>query len=406
MMDDAQKLILQELALDGAVPEISPEIMELDKYRVTTESNIVDEEFLFTMNGQPCFPRKDLTAFTGQAKSGKTVLISILMACCVKDPDHRSLIGISRIREEPLKVMWFDTEQSPHSTKDILKNRIVKMVQIPPCPADTSSPEGEGNGSVGRFPEELFYAFNIRPVLVAERYDLIANAVEAYHPDIVIIDNLRDLVNDINDGFKSQEIIECLMKMAVEHDCNIVTVLHQNRNAENRGLRGWLGTELMNKVFEMYTCQKLTGKPGEQPIFCVEQSLTRKYDMEEPLCYTMDKDGIPVETGRPQTQPRDAQGRFASYGKADPDTLNRDYIIQTPEDHKQPWKWDLCKLFSTCIGSLPTVGYQDLKDTVKKEANIKSDKYYDKLFAMAEEERVVKKTQDRCGRVVVMLSPL
>ena len=406
MMDDAQKLVLQELALDGSVPEISPEIMELDKYRVTTESNIVDEEFLFTMNGQPCFPRKDLTAFTGQAKSGKTVLISILMACCVKDPDHRSLIGISRIREEPLKVMWFDTEQSPHSTKDILKNRIVKMVQIPPCPADTSSPEGEGNGSVGRFPEELFYAFNIRPVLVAERYDLIANAVEAYHPDIVIIDNLRDLVNDINDGLKSQEIIECLMKMAVEHDCNIVTVLHQNRNAENRGLRGWLGTELMNKVFEMYTCQKLTGKPGERPTFCVEQSLTRKYDMEEPLCYTMDKDGIPVEADRPQTQPRDAQGRFASYGKADPDTLNRDYIIQTPEDHKQPWKWDLCKLFSTCIGSLPTVGYQDLKETVKKEANIKSDKYYDKLFTMAEEERVVKKTQDRCGRVVVMLSPL
>jgi hypothetical protein len=241
---------------------------------------------------------------------------------------------------------------------------------------------------------------------VADRYDLIANAVEAYHPDIVIIDNLRDLVNDINDGVMSQEIIERLMKMAVEHNCNIVTVLHQNRSADNRGLRGWLGTELMNKVFEMYTCQKLTGKPGERPTFCVEQSLTRKYDMEEPLCYKMDKDGIPEETERPQTQPRDAQGRFASYGKADPDTLNRDYIIQTPEDHKQPWKWDLCKLFSTCIGSLPTVGYQDLKDTVKKETNIKSDKYYDKLFAMAEEERVVKKTQDRCGRVVVMLSPL
>lgn len=396
MMEDAQTLLQQELAQDGPVPEISPEIMELDKYRITTESNIVDEEFLFTMNGQPCFPRKDLTAFTGQAKSGKTVLISILMACCVKDPDHRSLIGISRIREEPLKVMWFDTEQSPHSTKDILTHRIVKMVQ---------GEAVDDSQDVKPFPEELFYAFNIRPVLVADRYDLIANAVEAYHPDIVIIDNLRDLVNDINDGVMSQEIIERLMKMAVEHDCNIVTVLHQNRSADNRGLRGWLGTELMNKVFEMYTCQKLTGKPGERPTFCVEQSLTRKYDMEEPLYYKMDKDGIPEVTDRPQTQPRDAQGRFASYGKADPDTLNRDYIIQTPEKQDQPWKWDFRKLFSMCIGSLPTVGYQDLKETVKKEANIKSDKYYDKLFAMAEEERVVKKTQDRCGRVVVMLSP-
>ena len=396
MMEDPKTLIMEELSRKGSAPEISDEIMELDKYRITTESNIEDEEFLFTMKGQPCFPRKDLTAFTGQAKSGKTVLISILMACCVKEPDDRTLVGIRRVREEPLRVMWFDTEQSPHSTKDILKNRIVKLVQ-----KDSS----DGQQEVKPFPEELFYAFNIRPVLVANRYDLIGNAVEAFHPDIVIIDNLRDLVNDINDGVKSQEIIERLMKMAVEYDCNIVTVLHQNRSADNRGLRGWLGTELMNKVFEMYTCQKLTGKPGERPTFCVEQSLTRKYDMEEPLCYTMDKDGIPVETDKPQVQPRDAQGRFASYGKADIDTLNRDYIITYPEGNGQAWEWNLCKLFSHCIGTLPTVPYQDLKNTVMKEANIKSGKYYEKLFTLAEEEHVVRKTQDRCGRVVVMLDP-
>lgn len=396
MMEDPKTLIMEELTREGAASEISDEIMELDKYRITTESNIEDEEFLFTMKGQPCFPRKDLTAFTGQAKSGKTVLISILMACCVKEPDDRTLIGIRRIREEPLKVMWFDTEQSPHSTKDILKNRIVKLVQNGLL---------DDQQEVKPFPEELFYAFNIRPVLVANRYDLIANAVEAFHPDIVIIDNLRDLVNDINDGVKSQEIIERLMKMAVEYDCNIVTVLHQNRSADNRGLRGWLGTELMNKVFEMYTCQKLTGKPGERPTFCVEQSLTRKYDMEEPLCYTMDKDGIPVETDKPQVQPRDAQGRFASYGKADIDTLNRDYILTNPDGNGQGWEWNLRKLFSHGIGALPTVPYQDLKNTVMKEANIKSGKYYEKLFTLAEEEHVVRKTQDRCGRVVVMLDP-
>ena len=395
-MEDPKQLIMEELTRVESASEISTEIMELDKYRITTESNIVDEEFLFTMKGQPCFPRKDLTAFTGQAKSGKTVLISILMACCMKDAEDRSLIGISRIREEPLKVMWFDTEQSPHSTKDVLTNRIVKLVQGIPS---------DGSQDVRPFPEELFYAFNIRPVLVANRYDLIANGVEAFRPDIVIIDNLRDLVNDINDGVKSQEIIERLMKMAVEYNCNIVTVLHQNRSAENRGLRGWLGTELMNKVFEMYTCQKLAGKPGARPTFCVEQSLTRKYDMDEPLYYKMDDAGMPVETDKPKTQPRDAQGRFASYGKADIDTLNRDYIITHPERKDLPWEWNLRKLFSHCIGSLPTVGYQNLMDTVKKEANIKSDKYYEKLFSMAEEEKVVKKTQDRCGRVVVMLDP-
>ena len=49
--------------------------------------------------------------------------------------------------------------------------------------------------------------------------------------------------------------------------------------------------------------------------------------------------------------------------------------------------------------------YQNLKNTVMKEANIKSGKYYEKLFTLAEEEHVVRKNQDRCGRVLVMLDP-
>ena len=62
MMEDPKTLIMEELSREGSAPEIPDEIMELDKYRITTESNIEDEEFLFTMQGQPCFPRKDLTA--------------------------------------------------------------------------------------------------------------------------------------------------------------------------------------------------------------------------------------------------------------------------------------------------------------------------------------------------------
>ena len=50
MMEDPKTLIMEELTREGAAPEISDEIMELDKYRITTESNIEDEEFLFTMD--------------------------------------------------------------------------------------------------------------------------------------------------------------------------------------------------------------------------------------------------------------------------------------------------------------------------------------------------------------------
>ena len=383
MMEDPKTLIMEELAQAGTAPEISPEMMELDKYRITTESIIEDEEFLFTMKGQPCFPRKDLTAFTGQAKSGKTVLISILMACCARDREQGGLVGIERIRQEPLKVMWVDTEQNPQSTHYILRKRVMQLIG-------------------GEFPEDRFFVFNVRSVNVGERYDLIAEGVDAYRPDIVIVDNVRDLVSDINNGEKAQELIEGLMKLSQTCECNVVTVIHQNRSAENRGLRGWLGTELMNKAFEVYACQKLRQKNAERPTFCIEQSMTRKFDIDSPVCYQMDDNGLPVAA---DLDDRRSDRGFASYGKASIDTLNQNYIIRHPENPDCPWEWDFRKLFGRVMGGRSVMGYADFEETAMTEAHILRQTYFEKIFSEAEAQRVIKKTNDRCGRVVVMLLP-
>ena len=402
-----QEYQIREALLQAGEPTtISPSLLQLDGYRITTESHLKDEDFLFRLKGQPCLPRKDLTAITGQAKSGKTVLISMLMAACVKQQERR-VLDIERIREEPLRVMWIDTEQSLQSTQGILRGRVWGLIQegneTPPRPLGT--PPLEGAGSLG-FPEEMFYVFNIRAAMVEDRYELLATGVEHYHPDIVILDNTRDLVTDINDGVQAQKLTESLMKMAEENNCNVVAVLHQNRSADNRGLRGWLGTELMNKAFEMYTCQKILGKPGEKPTFCVEQSLTRKFDMDTPMYYQISDEGLPELCDTPRIQARDAQGKFTGYGKADIDTLNREFIIEHPDNPKQPWEWDLRKLFTTAIGNRATVSYQELTDIAMELGHIKRKPYFEKVFSMAEQAKVVRKDQDRCGRIVVMLLPL
>ena len=400
--------IREALLQAGEPTNISPSLLQLDGYRITTESHLKDEDFLFRLKGQPCLPRKDLTAITGQAKSGKTVLISMLMAACVKQQERR-VLDIERIREEPLRVMWIDTEQSQQSTQGILRGRVWGLIQgdvagnTPPRPEGT--PPLEGAGSLG-FPEEMFYVFNIRAAMVEDRYELLATGVEHYHPDIVILDNTRDLVTDINDGVQAQKLTESLMKMAEENNCNVVAVLHQNRSADNRGLRGWLGTELMNKAFEMYTCQKILGKPGEKPTFCVEQSLTRKFDMDTPMYYQISDEGLPELCDAPRIQTRDAQGKFTSYGKADIDTLNQEFIIEHPDNPKRPWEWDLRKLFTTAIGNRATVSYQELTDITMELGHIKRKPYFEKVFSMAEQAKVVRKDQDRCGRIVVMLLPL
>ena len=89
---------------------------ELMQHRVTPETKLPPLEFLFKMNGTECFPLSELVANTGKAKSGKTLFLSIVMACCMK----RNVLGLERIREAPIRVLWYDTEQSAQSTQNIL----------------------------------------------------------------------------------------------------------------------------------------------------------------------------------------------------------------------------------------------------------------------------------------------
>lgn len=392
MMEVQKSFIQEDLTHAGEASLITPELIQLDTYRVTPHGQFAEEEFLLRLKGQPCFPRKDLTSIAGQAKSGKTNLIAMLLACCTRPAEDRHVLNMQRIQEAPLKVMWIDTEQSQKSTQNILMHRIAKMLQVE---------EGE-EGQPSDFPEELFFVFNLRPALIEDRYDLLAEAVEAYKPDLVVIDNIRDLVKDINDGVQAQTLIEGLMHMAEQYNCNITTVIHQNRSADNRGLRGWLGTELMNKVFEVFTCQKILQKQGEKPVFCIEQTLTRKYDIDEPMCYTIRDNGLPESCEQPVVQPRDAKGKFTAYDTPDPKSFNRAYIISHPDDS---WEWNLRKLFSDCFGDRALMGYQDLMDTAMKLSLIKRSKYFEKVFRMAEEAKVVRADQDRCGRPVAMMLP-
>ena len=383
-MTENENMVSEDLSKAGEPSVITPLLMKLDKLRIVSTSDIQEEEFLFRIKGKPCMPRKDLTVITGQAKTGKTMLISILMACCARSRGQGGLLGIERIREQPLKVMWVDTEQNPQSTQYILKKRVKRLVD-------------------GEFPDDQLFVFNLRSVKVGERYDYIAEGVEAYKPDVLIVDNVRDLISDINNGEKAQELIEGFMELSQANKCNVVTVIHQNRSAENRGLRGWIGTELTNKAFEVYACQKLRQKDAEKPTFCIEQSMTRKYDIDGPVYYQMDDNGLPVPVDDCDDSGNSA---FSNYGKASVETMNRKYIIKHPDNSSCPWEWDFRKLFENVMAGRSTMPYPDFEKAAMAEAGIKRQTYFMKIFAMAEERRVIKKTSDRCGRVVVMLIPL
>ena len=113
--------IEEELCQAGIASPVSPLVVKLDKFRIMSDTDVPPEEFLLRQFGKPCFPRRDLTAITGTEKCGKTFFTSMVMACAAA---REKVLELERIPERPLKILWYDTEQSRASTKNIMTERI------------------------------------------------------------------------------------------------------------------------------------------------------------------------------------------------------------------------------------------------------------------------------------------
>jgi len=364
-----KEAIVNEIAQAETAPQLSPEALLLEKLRITRNKELPPVEFLFTLFGKPCFPRKELVAITGKAKSGKTFVTSMLMVqCFVKE-----VLAFKNGEMGRLRVLWYDTEQSDQSTQDILRHRIVPMVE-----------------AAGPFQDDQMDIFNVRSLNWEVRRDLLKEAIANSSPDLVIVDGIRDLVNDINDGVLAQEVIEHLMSLAQAHDCCIVCILHQNKGSEDKNLRGWIGTELMNKAFEVYSCEKLLPKR----IFKFEQTLTRKYDIEQPLYFEVNDQGLPQMTVNP---PDSEEGcRHTD----DFPQLNKDYIIH---DENDQWQLDTKRLFRDAFGNNGQIGGAALRTAVCQLSNIRSFKYYNTILDEVVGSGLIVKSHDSNGHVVYTL---
>ena len=368
MNNDANKQLDIELAHAGEETSLSPQMLLLEKLRITPERQLPKMDFLFRLFGKPCFPRRELVAITGKAKSGKTFVTSMLMANSLQTHPSRYTLPLKREREEPLRVLWYDTEQSDESTQDILKNRIMKM-------HDSGNGGGEGSLDV----------FNVRCVEWKDRRALLIEAVRRCKPDLVIVDGIRDLVNDINDGVLAQEVMEELLHLATEEECCIVCVLHQNKSGEDRNLRGWIGTELMNKAFEVYACEKIM----PQRVFKLEQTLTRKYDIEQTMYFEVGQDGLPVTCAMPTNGNMSVSPAFS---KERLPQLNSEYILHE-EGGTGEWHFDVMRLFLDAMRGEEEVGGGELKERVCQLGNICSWKCYNSLLGEALEQKVIEKVE-------------
>ena len=349
VVESSENLIAEELAKAGTDPGL---IEKLKKDRITVDKELPPMEFLLRLFDVPCCPRGELVAFTGKAKSGKTFVVSMMMAAaCAAE-----VLAFRRTTFEPLQVLWIDTEQSDQSTQDILRHRLVPMV----------------TGAATPFPEHLYDIFNVRTESWTERLPLLMAAIDLCHPDLVILDGVRDLVDDINNGQLAHEVTERLMKVAQLARCCIVCVIHQNKAAEDRTLRGSIGTELTNKAFEVYECEKLPSRT-----FVLTQKLTRKYDIVDALYFTVDDRGLPLQVGAPQTG-------------------NEPKAILSEEAIK--------RIFTGVLKNGVMLSYKELQQRVAECSPLKQYQQYYEAFAVVLNSGVIEKGKDFKGHAVYKLA--
>ena len=266
------------------IPETrSPEQIRWDMlrpYLLDPREDYPEPYTILEYNGVPFSKVGGMSAITGQKKNGKSFVLTQLMAAILgtSEKTQQYLPGlkvpertIEYLGHEP-KVLYCDTEMEKLSSAKVLR-RVHWL-----CGWDMKTPN------------ERFFVLWLKNMpkdgdkkVYRQRYDMIRLAIDAIQPDVVFIDGLRDLLASINDEESGTMILDELGSLAEERNMSIWCALHQNPQKKNDDddakMRGWIGTELGNKVSD--TLVSIKNKTADGVTFTVKQQDARDKDMDD-----------------------------------------------------------------------------------------------------------------------------
>lgn len=254
---------------------------ELRPYWLDPREDYPEPYHMLEYKGVPFATIGGLGAISGQKKNGKTFVLAQLMAAILGNGNERTqqyLPGlqvpertIEYLGHEP-KVLYIDTEMEKLNSAKVLR-RVHWL-----CDWDMKIPNERFNVLwLKNMPKDS----DTKPY--KRRYQLIKMAIEVVHPDVVFIDGLRDLLASINDEEAGTQILDELASLAEERRMCIWCALHQNPSRKNDDddmkMRGWIGTELGNKVSD--TLISIKSKTANGVTFTVKQQDARSKDLDD-----------------------------------------------------------------------------------------------------------------------------
>lgn len=244
-----------------------------------------EEEICLTLgDDHPVAARGNLTAIQGQAKAGKSAVVSAVLGAAIRgnhavDGDlfqfdwHGSCDGA---------IVHLDTEQSPSDWHGLVKRAIHR------------SGMHDHGGRMVSVPAVSFTR--------TERLDLLEGILEKEADrlgkiDIVLIDGIADLCMSPNDEGEALELVSKIHALSHKFDCSLFSILHENPGSDLGKTRGHLGSELTRKAF----ANLRVDKDLESGISTIFGTQMRKRDIpkNQGFCFAWDDDaGMHVYQGR------------------------------------------------------------------------------------------------------------
>ena len=262
-------MVGQVLAKGLAPAPDEPKVLQ-PKISVTEE--VQQPDYLIYKDGIGALSKGDLQAIKAKSKNGKSFLASIFIASALFDDmeEDTNEWGFSSSLADP-RVAYFDTEQNRADTITLAR-RVHKM-------AGYSLKEDNPH----------FTAHSLRTFTPEERLTYISANIAATRPDLVVIDGVADLMMNFNDIEESNQLIGELMKLSSINHCAIIAVLHENKAKEDHGMKGHLGTLLLQKCTEVYQVKKTGDK------FNVTVTDSRHIPLPD-FSFVINSEGIPIPT--------------------------------------------------------------------------------------------------------------
>ena len=355
-------------------------LAEIRPYLLDPRENYPEPYAMLEFHGVPFSKVGGLAAISGQKKNGKSFVLTQLMAAILGDECvQQYLPGLSvpqrtieYLGHEP-SVLYCDTEMEKLSSAKVLR-RVHWL-----CGWDMNQ---ENERFHVLWLKTIPKTYSDKPYRY--RYELIKKAIEVLSPDVVFIDGLRDLLASINDEESGTQILDELGTMAEERQMSIWLALHQNpgrsADSDEAKMRGWIGTELGNKVSD--TLVSIKSKTQNGVTFTVKQQDARDKDMDDWKFEITDEAG---NLGVPRiiTSGTNLPSKSKEQPQCDDVAVIREWIEQANTQYNWPMtRADVKKLIFGQIGGQKNKDKQqaDLMAAINMgyltESTIKSNGYY------------------------------